>query len=131
MDPIEAEIEKKIEEIKNDPKIVTKGAIKMVVGYCTSTVATIAIHTLVPKDALSKKQKIQLTVAAWAIGGAVANRAGEWAANESLTGTILCGITDGFKKMDKTWVKATDDKKKTTVEEDEPAVKKDDAAPTE
>lgn len=117
MDPIEAEIQKQLEKIKSDPKIITKGAIKMVVGYCTSAIATIAIHTLVPKDALSKKQKIQLTVAAWAMGGAVAKSTGEWAANESLTSTILCGATDGLKKMDKTWEKATDEKTEPAVEE--------------
>lgn len=98
MDNLEEEFQKKLNEVKNDPKIIAKGAIQLVVSTCVSTIAGIAIHTLVPKDALSKKQKVQLTVAAWAMSGAVAKCASNWAANDSLTSTILCTIADQFKK---------------------------------
>lgn len=109
MDPIEAEFQKRLEEVKNDPKIVARGAISLIVSSCASAVTGIIIHTLVPKDALSKKQKVQLTVAAWAMGGAAAKRASYWAAHDSLTSTILCTIADRFKK--------SEEKTETPVEE--------------
>jgi len=128
---IQEEARKKLAEIKDHPEIIAKGAISTVVGWGVSAVVGLALHTIVPKDTLTKKQKVQMTVAAWAIGGAVAQRASKWASEESLTSGLLCGTVRGISKQfnkteEKTEEKSDETEKKSDgdVEEmlDEPVI---------
>lgn len=97
---LEEVFQKKLAEIKKNPRIVARYAIDLVVTSSVTAVVGIAIHTLVPNDTLSKKQKTQLVVATWALGGAAAQRASRWADHESITSTVLYTIVDNFKKTE-------------------------------
>jgi hypothetical protein len=106
----EEELKKQIDKVKKDPRIIVKGATKLIVGACVSTVAVTIVNTLVPKDTLDRKHRIQLSVAAWAMGGLAADRASEWAANDSLFSTIADGIMNPFVKAEEASEEPTEEK---------------------
>jgi hypothetical protein len=109
----EQEFEERLDQIKKMNKItIAKGITKMVVRHSVSAVAVTIVHSLVPKDVLNRNRKIQLYVAAWALGGVTADNASQWAATN--VGEKLELIESLFKKVkdepsETTWKEATEE----------------------
>lgn len=62
---------------ETDPIAVAKSITKVVVRYSVRATVALAVHTYIPVE--SKKQKLQLTIAVWALSGWVATEASYWA----------------------------------------------------
>ena len=68
-------VEEVEEPTKLDARTLARGLVKAVVRHSVSAVAVTAVHTYVP--AFDRKQKFQLYVGAYAMGGLVADSAAE------------------------------------------------------
>lgn len=90
----------KVGEIKKHPSILVKGAINLVVTASVGAVTTRIIHDLVPDNELSRKKKAELYIATWAVAGVVGDKAGNWAANDSMVSTLATTITDSILSSD-------------------------------
>lgn len=81
--PLEEEFTETVEEFKKHltPVKVGRFITKAVVRRAASAVVVTLIHTHMPKDVLDRNRKIQLYIAAWAVGGVVSDGAARWAAD--------------------------------------------------
>ena len=80
---MDEKIETQIEAVVNNLNATTvaRGVTKMLVRRSASAVIVTLIHTHIPEEVLNRNRKIQLSIAAWALGGAASDRAAVWAAD--------------------------------------------------
>ena len=93
-------LEQKIETVKekSDYKIAARGITKMVVRYSVSATLVTLTKYYCPVD--GKKEKLQLYIGAWAIGGSMGAYAGNWASNRVVeTLEIAEQLVDKFKTV--------------------------------
>ena len=90
----EEKLQEKLDEIKRTSKTqIARKITTMVIRHCVSAVCATTAKKYVPVE--NKKQQLQVSIGAYAIGGMVADRAVDWA------GAKFDEIVDSVKSLSK------------------------------